>query len=333
MLLDKARHLATVIATTADDIAPAYSAVSAELAGATREELDAAAAAIFAVDTTDVMREINLYVVTGAMVEYGGDPTIGWPHFFGRLRAVTADLARTATPDTNLDAGVFRYLVMAAMARLARRVDLRNEARADKDFVANVATLQATCPSNHGYFLQEVLGMFDGPILVIDIPAQTVALQALEAVRNCAHLAALLDGGEPTALDASYEVAHHYSSYGALEVTDGVTRLADWMFLLGVDRPVAKVPALDRIPIVVKGPKMFTRTFKPAEWFSPIHDACVARCIPMRTLVGPERAALLAEVVAASRALRAGLGRVEGGPVALAEGTLQHPLWLAHWAD
>jgi len=368
-LVAKAEALAKVVVDTDDEFGRVYEAVTLALALAPSVgELDAAAAVIFAhaPRTTDVEREINLFLVTGAMVEAGRDPTIGWPHLRARLGAVVARLAAAAdhldAQQVDLDAGgappaleralrvqigAFRYLVMAAMARLARRADLRAEVRADEAYGRDVATLQRACASSHGYFLAEIQRMFDGPLLVVDVTTQAVERWDVEAVRNGAHLIALLDGVDARALatteGATHRVQHHYTSFGALdEVVEGLfrsrrLRSVDWMFMLGVERPVGRIPSLDlpllgQLGIVIKAPPVLARRFDPADAFAPFHDACIERATCVRTLAGAERAAVVAAIVPAARRLRADLGRATGATTFPPE-LMHHPRWLAHWND
>jgi hypothetical protein len=368
-LSSKAKVLAKLVAETDEDFGPAYRAVSDELK--TRPSvgaLDEAAATIFeyATRTTDPERETNLFLITGAMVEHGGDPTIGWTHLLSRIAAAAERLAgvseQLVEQRVNLDSGTsstafdrdlraligsFRYLVMAAMARMARRPDLRNEARSNETLLRNVATFQNKCPSNHGYFLREVLNLFDGQLVIIDVTSQAVELWQVEAIRNCAHLIAMLDGVDARKLaetpGAVHQVEHHYTSFGSLdEVAEGLLRAkrlrsVDWMFMLGVDRlvrqiPALEVPALGKARVVVKAPKRFTRSFAPSEAFAPIHDECIERATSLRTISGSERSSLVSTIVHAARQLRKGLGRTDGATSFPPE-LMQHPLWLAHWDD
>lgn len=365
----KARVLAKLVAETDDDFGPAYQAVTDELSARQSEgALNEAAATIFeyATRTTDIERAINLFLVTGAMVEHGGDPIIGWTHLLSRVGAAAARLAdesdQLVEQRVNLDTGAsstgfghelqaligsFRYLVMAAMARMAHRPDLRNQARSDEALLRNVATLQNKCPSNYGYFLSELLNMFDGQLVIIDVASQAVELWQVEAIRNCAHLIAMLDGVDARTLaetpGAVHQVEHHYTSFGSLdEVAEGLLRArrlrsVDWMFMLGVDRavrliPALEVPALGQVRVVVKAPKLFSRSFPPSDAFAPIHDDCVEHATCLRTISGSERSSLVSTIVQAARQLRKGLGRTDGATSFPPE-LMQHPLWLAHWGD
>jgi hypothetical protein len=367
-LSEKAKLLAQLIVETDDDFGPAYGAVTDELSMRPSQlALDQAASTIFeyAARTTDIEREINLYVVTGAMVESGGDAAIGWTHLLSRLRAGMARLAAAieelAAQRVNLDQGAsspgldpelrtwiasFRYWVMAVTARMSRRPDLRQQARSDDVLVRSVATVQQHCPSNHGYFLGELLDMFDGQLVVIDVPSQAVDVWQVEAIRNCAHLITMLDGANARGLadsGAVHTVEHHYTSFGSLdEVAEGLLRAkrlrsVDWMFMLGVDRRVGRIPALDLpglgpVRIVVKAPKSLSRTFRPAQFFSPIHDDCVEHTTCARTLSGAERSSVVSRIVQAARQLRKELGRTEG-KTSFPPELMQHPSWLAHWGD
>ena len=366
----KAESLAQLICETSNDYGPAISAFYQVLdGGVSPASLNEAAAGIFdyAPRAVSIEREVNLYLVTGTLVEHGADPEIGWDHLQARLRRCLAVLAKDAgqleKAGVDLDAGevsahvepelrswvrIFRYLVIAAMARLARRADLRLQARLiDRGFADSAWQLGQVLPSTHGHYLNEVLNVLDDKILLVDVISQKMEILQVQAVRNCAHLIALLEGADTRRLGstpgATYEVRHHYSSFACLgEETTGFfsrrKRLidADWMFMLGVELSGQNIPALDvpglgPLRIVVRAPKRIgSRSFSAADFFAPIHDALIETVVPVRSFSSEEQAPIAASIVDAAIALRRSLNRTNGA-ASFAPGQMEDPTWISHW--
>jgi len=290
----EAESLARCISETSDDFRPAISAFYQKLEGTLPPAaLNEAAAVVFEYGTRAcaIEREVNLYLVTGTLIEHGAAPEIGWDHLQSRLRRCLTLLARDAEQlegaGVDLDAGEpgaglepelrgwvrsFSHLVVAAMARLARRPELRRQARrVDSGFADVLWQVHHALPSMHGHYLSEVLNVLDDKVLVVDVTSQKMEVLEVQAVRNCAHLIALLEGANARKLGetpgASYEIRHHYASFGCLdEVVAGFfsrqKRLkdVDWMFMLGVELSALNIPAFDvqglgRVQIVVRAPK------------------------------------------------------------------------------
>lgn len=365
-----AAHLAELVTTTSASVAGAIREFYGRMQPVTsRDVLNEAATVLLehATGNCPIEREVNLYVVSGALIEHGADPETGWNHLHLRLRrcftVLVGNLDLLVNRGVDLETGeasedlepelrgwvrAFRSLVVAAMARLARRPGLRRLARdVDQGFADLAWQVQATLPSMHGFYLTEVLDVFDGQLLVVDVISQTMETFDVEGVRGCAHLITLLDGADARQLveepAAMHEVKYHYASFGCLdeEVTGLFKRTArlkdaDWMFMLGVEVGAWNIPMLD-LPeygptrIVVRAPKRFgSRSFRPADFFAPIHEALVERMVPVRSMTASEQQATTSALLREARALRRRLGRTPGaGP--FPPELMQHPAWTAHW--
>jgi hypothetical protein len=365
-----AESLAQLILATSNDYGPAISAFYQKLDDAISPDALNEAAAIFfdhATRPCPVEREVNLYLISGTLVEHGADPEIGWDHLQSRLRRCLMVLANDAdqlkmlgvdldTGEPSADLGgelcgwvrIFRYLVIAAMARLARRPEIRLQARnTDRVLVDSVWQVEQKLPSTHGHYLSEVLNVLDARVLIVDVISQKIEILQVQAVRNCAHLMALLDGADARRLGstpgANYEFRHHYASFGCLdEETAGFfnrkKRLkdADWMFMLGVELsaqniPIFDVPGLGPLRIIVRAPKRLgSRSILTSDFFAPIHDELIETIVPERSFSAEERARIATSIADAARALRQSLGRTDGNAPFL-PGQMQNPVWLSHW--
>jgi hypothetical protein len=360
--------LGRLLAETLDDYQPAASALCQQLDGSSAGTLNAAAAALleWAPRCSSIDREALIFILSGTIVEHGADPEIGWDHLQSRMRrcvqvlatnieqlkAANVDLdARQANDNFDAElrgwASQFPFLVVAAMARLARQPQLRQKVRLLDGFASNVSMLEQQLPSVHGHYLSEILNVLDDQILLIDVRSQVFSLVEVRAVRNCAHLFALLEEADTEAIGstagASYEIRHHYASFGCLdEETTGIfhrtTRLndADWMFMLGVEMsghniPKIEVPGVGAVRVVVCAKSRFgSRSFVAADFFSPIHDALIGSVVPVRSISGSEQNVARAVVLTAARTLRRALGRTNGA-APFPPGLTEHPAWLDHW--
>ena len=368
----EAESLAKLISETSDDFGPAISAFYQKLRGGLpASTLNEAAAVLFehATRLCPVEREVNLYLISGGLIELGADPEIGWDHLQSRLRRCLTVLARDADQlqktGVDLDAGepnadfepelrgwvrIFRHLVIAAMARLARRPELRLQARhIDRGFARSAWQLEQELPSTHGYYLSEVLNVLDDKVLLVDVISQKMELFQVQAVRNCGHLIALLEGADARRLGstprANYEIRNHYASFGCIdEESAGLFKRkmklkdADWMFMLGVELsaqniPTLDVPGLGPLRIVVRAPKrVSSRSFLAADFFAPIHDDLIEAIVPVRSFSAEERAAMSTSILEAARALRQNLGRTNGA-APFAPGQMHDPAWISHWSS
>lgn len=248
----------------------------------------------------------ELAIASGALVEQGGSAT----ESLGVLLDALADgvSALAAVPDKlDLDKAsgppvggwtpAFRRLVVGAMARLARSVAAREQARAHPRLVDAMRALTKAHPAWHATYISECLDMLDDtPILLVDQTNDAVSRLRVTGIRNCFHLFTVLEGHDPASL-AGESVSTHFGYYiwRYLQITSNLAADIIQTMIPG-DFQARDLPMFDGVRVVVRTKDGPHRSWDTA-FVAPIHDA-LKSSIVVETQLSSEEARALRERMA-----------------------------------
>jgi len=290
---------------------------------ATPDERDRAILALL--DPTGITHaEVSGYmcIASGALVEDGGSTRLGLDAILDRL-ADGAELLAAAGPaldEADLDemadppppalarderrwvAG-WKSHVRGAMARLARDVEARKQARAHPRLEPAVRALAARTSAHHLRYMLEVLDMLDdAPLAVVDLPAGQITRMRVSGIRGGFHLMTLLDGEDPFAIAGEHVTAKHsYFTWRALvEEPPGWSTTGLGALVWGEMRAV-DLPLFEGVRTVLRRDSVFGSRSWDASFVAPIHDA-LRESLVVEEVVAPAAARPLLERIAKAAA-------------------------------
>lgn len=308
-----------------DDITAELRQLHAVAAGAEPRARDEAVSRLLEeVPLSDPRAAGWLSVSSGGLVEAGADPAIGFDLLLDALALGTgilaANRAALAASGGDLDAlatsppaglppeasawlRAFPVHVVGLMARLARAAELRRRMQAHEPLARALRSLAEETSSDHLFYLTQVLGMYDGELLVAEVDRPRVRRYQASGIRNGFQLITLLEGHAET--DRPITARRGWFTWPALEVEEGWLGgrrflAKDLAFMLWGEPPVGTLPTYEGRLVALSTESALRRSWDGA-FVAQLHPALESKVVLVEELEAGAGRSLLERIAEAAR--------------------------------